>query len=420
MAGACSRNAHRALLLGGLVLAPIAAGAIAAPPRGGTPEKEQARLERVRREIEQLRDRLEKTEAREGSVLDGLEDLDLRSALLSRELETLRRDIAALENRRAATARQAESLQAGLSLREAEMRRWLREAYKAGPLRYARLLAAASSPAQMATAHRALQTLALSENRRLDAFRAERSLFDDLLASLSVQRQDLERMETDVWNKSQEVRDNRRRKEAVLSALKRERATQKKALLELVQVETEIRGLLDRLSRAGAGGAGTLGFARFRGRLDWPVSGKVVVPFGNVRHPRFSTEIPHPGIDIAAPAGRNVQAVYDGRVVFSDWFRGYGQMIVLDHGDGYLSIYGHVDERLVVAGREVVQGDPIARCGLGGTFDTPGLYFEIRHDGRPEDPSSWLRQTAGGAATGTSTTRRGVRRPDPTPRGERP
>jgi len=103
------------------------------------------------------------------------------------------------------------------------------------------------------------------------------------------------------------------------------------------------------------------------------------------------------------------RAVFDGRVVFSDWFKGYGQMVVIDHGDSYLSIYGHVDERLVSAGEDVSRGDLIARSGQSGSFEEPGLYFEIRHDGRPEDPARWLRGAPGALAE-----RRG-----PSPRGSR-
>jgi septal ring factor EnvC (AmiA/AmiB activator) len=92
-----------------------------------------------------------------------------------------------------------------------------------------------------------------------------------------------------------------------------------------------------------------------------------------------------------------VRAVFDGRVAFSSWFRGYGQMIVLDHGDDYLSIYGQLDARLVEVGEDVRQGDLIARSGQGGAFDAPGLYFEIRQGGKPLDPQGWLRPPAGRA-----------------------
>ena len=123
--------------------------------------------------------------------------------------------------------------------------------------------------------------------------------------------------------------------------------------------------------------------------------------FGNVRHPRFDTQVPHAGLEIACPQGETVQALFDGKVVFSSWFRGYGEMIVIDHGDEYLSIYGQLGERLVEVGQEVRRDQPIARSGEEGTFGVTGLYLEIRHQGRAEDPRPWLRKgNAQAAGTG--------------------
>jgi septal ring factor EnvC (AmiA/AmiB activator) len=405
MARAWSRKVAAGAVLTGALFAPGAAAGAADEPR------ERARLEQVRRDIEALRERLERTEAREGSVLDALDDLDLRGELLGRELLVLRRDLEEVGAREAAARREAEALQSRLAARQAEMRAWLREAYKAGPLRYARVFAAARSASEVAAARRAMETLALDEARRVEAFRDDAARADAALADLHAQGERLAALEHEVWNKKQEVRDNRRRKEGVLASIKKERAVQKKALLDLEQVERDLRGLLGRLGRKPLR---TLGFARRRGHLDWPVAGPITVPFGNVRHPRFSTQIPHPGIEIGAPAGQPVRAVFDGEVVFSDWFRGYGQMVVIDHADGYLSIYGHLDERLVATADRIVQGDRIGRCGSGGAFDTPGLYFEIRRNGAPEDPAAWLRRPAAPAA-GRPTARGGGRAPRPAP-----
>jgi septal ring factor EnvC (AmiA/AmiB activator) len=114
-----------------------------------------------------------------------------------------------------------------------------------------------------------------------------------------------------------------------------------------------------------------------------------------VRHPRFGTQVPHPGLEIAAKPGQEVRALFDGKVAFSSWFRGYSQMIVIDHGDEYLSIYGQLGDRLVEAGQEVRRDDPIARTGEEGPFGSSGLYLEVRHRGKAEDPLPWLRRQAG-------------------------
>ncbi len=360
---------------------------------------EEARLERVRAEIEEIQQRLARTQSKAGSVVDALDGLQLKMALLGREAQALRQETREAALREEAAQRQALEVSERIADSEGILRVWLREVYKVGPTRYLRVVAAASSPARVAAGHRAVEALSLGEGRRIEAYRADRDRLDAALQDIARERETLARLQDELEARERELRDSRARKEAVLAGLRREQASQKRALMELAQVEKEVRGLIDSLSGPGRGvKVRSLGFARFRGHLGWPARGKVAVPFGNVRHPRFSTQVPHPGIDIAAPPGQEVRAVFDGRVVFSNWFRGYGQMIVLDHGDGYLSIYGHVDERLVADGQEVRQGDLIARSGESGSFDTPGLYFEIRHDGKPEDPAQWLRGSAGEVA----------------------
>ncbi|OLC54592.1 MAG: hypothetical protein AUH92_03630 [Acidobacteria bacterium 13_1_40CM_4_69_4] len=342
-------------------------------------QDEETRLEKVRRDIVDLKGRLERTEATAGSVLDALEELDLRMALLEREAESLRVEARRTGEREMETRFEARALEGRLAETEADLRGYLREAYKIGPARYLRVVAAASSPSQVAAGYRAIEALSLAEALRIESFRADRRLLDLVLADLQAQEAALHSLETRLQGKARDIRDVRARKQSVLAGLQREQASQRELLSDLVQVEQAIQMLLSRLAQPGPlEPVPSLGFARFRGLLEWPARGRLAVPYGNVRHPRFSTEVPHPGIDIAAAPGQDVRAVFDGRVVFSDWFKGYGQMVVID--------------------QDIGKGDPIARSGEDGSFDQPGLYFEIRHDGRPEDPARWLRGGPGTVA----------------------
>jgi len=362
-------------------------------------QEERSRLEKVQREIVDLQDRLDRTEASAGSVLDALEELGLKMSLLEREAESLRGEARSTAERQTETRHEALVLEGRLAETERDLRGYLREAYKVGPARYLKVVVAASSPSQVASGYRAIEALSLAEGSRIESYRADRRLLDEVLADLQSQEAALQALQIQLRGKSRDLLQARGRKQAMLAGLQREQASQKVLLSELVQVEQEIQTLLTRLARPGdLEPVPSLGFARFRGLLEWPARGRLAVPYGNVRHPRFSTEVPHPGIDIAAAPGQDVRAVFDGRVVFSDWFKGYGQMVVIDHGDGYLSVYGHVDERLVAAGQDIGKGDLIARSGEDGSFDQPGLYFEIRHDGRPEDPARWLRGVPGTVA----------------------
>ena len=130
-------------------------------------------------------------------------------------------------------------------------------------------------------------------------------------------------------------------------------------------------------------------FASARGKLPWPVDGRLVARYGTPRGGDARTK--WDGVLIGAPAGSQVRAVHGGRVVFADWLRGAGLLVILDHGNGYLSLYGHNQSLLRSAGDVVKAGDPIATVGNSGGQAASALYFAIRQNGRPSDPAQWCR-----------------------------
>lgn len=129
-------------------------------------------------------------------------------------------------------------------------------------------------------------------------------------------------------------------------------------------------------------------FAQARGKLPWPVDGRLLARFGT---PRGDARLKWDGVLIGAPAGTRVHAIHDGRVVFADWLRGAGMLLIVDHGGGYLSLYGHNQTLLKSAGELVKAGEAIATVGSTGGQDTPALYFAIRQQGQPSDPLRWCR-----------------------------
>jgi murein DD-endopeptidase MepM/ murein hydrolase activator NlpD len=133
-------------------------------------------------------------------------------------------------------------------------------------------------------------------------------------------------------------------------------------------------------------------FARGQGQLDWPAQGSVVGHMGLETHPRFGTQVRNDGIDIAVPVGTSVRAVAKGRVDFAnDDYEGVGGMIVLNHGDGYYTIYSHLSDVSVSTGSEVAAGTVIGHSGETGSLKGPVLHFEVRKGSTPLNPESWLR-----------------------------
>lgn len=133
-------------------------------------------------------------------------------------------------------------------------------------------------------------------------------------------------------------------------------------------------------------------FREMKSLLPWPVSGEVTVPFGRLRNPDSPTYKRHLGADISAAAGSEIRAIHGAVVVYCDWFRGYGKLVILDHGDGYNSVYAHCSDILVKKGEMVKAGRPIALVGETGSLRGAVLYFEIRENGQPVDPAVWLQR----------------------------
>ncbi|MBC7973424.1 MAG: peptidoglycan DD-metalloendopeptidase family protein, partial [Myxococcales bacterium] len=131
-------------------------------------------------------------------------------------------------------------------------------------------------------------------------------------------------------------------------------------------------------------------FAKLRGKLTWPVNGRLIASFGQTR----AGGVKWDGLLLAGTSGTPVRAVYHGRVVYADWLSGLGLLTIIDHGDGYLSLYGHNERLYKEVGERVTAGDTIATVGDSGGRSAPALYFEIRKGGRPVDPRPWFKSAA--------------------------
>jgi septal ring factor EnvC (AmiA/AmiB activator) len=155
--------------------------------------------------------------------------------------------------------------------------------------------------------------------------------------------------------------------------------TQQGGLEKLVR---ELRAALERFPVEGNDA-----FTRLRGKLAWPVSGHLVARFGDAR----AGGVRWDGVLVATERGAPVKAVCQGRVIYADWLPGLGLLAIVDHGDGYLSLYGHNERLYKAAGEQVAAGDTIAAAGDSGGSPRPELYFEIRKGGKPVDPRPWFK-----------------------------
>jgi septal ring factor EnvC (AmiA/AmiB activator) len=369
-----------ALLL--LALAAVAAQDATPPP---TPTPDEERLRRVQERRQALEEELSRLRGEEKSLLGEVERLEVELRLRTEELREIRITLRQTQDELDATVGRVEELEERLAAARPALAAHARALYKLGELSYARLLLSVDRPSDFFRGYRFVSTLARRDRERVAAFRAD-------LASLEEQKAELERRTAE----SIELRGRlvaarrrldaqRKRKTELLTSIVERKEIHAAYVEELALAESRLEELLLGLGE----GEVAIPVAAFKGSLPWPVEGPVRAGFGRRKHPRFDTYTVHNGVEIASPPGEEVHAVHEGTVVFAERFRGYGLMVVVDHGGKHHSLYARLSEVEVSPGQKVAAGDVVGTTG-SGTLEGPGIYFEMRTRGRPEDPLDWL------------------------------
>ena len=360
-------------------------GAPAAPA-----QDRQEELDDLRDRIQDSRERVTSHEADERALLEQLEEVDRRLTGVTRERDAARRDVGQAQARVDALAPEMRAAKRALSSTQRALSARAVALYRGGELGPVRVLFSADSLPEMLTRASALRVLVRHDAALVARHAQER----DRLASVeSRERTALEeRREADrrLAGHAQRLQGERREKGTILVRVRENRTTERRLLLELEQAAQALEETIRTLgSRASSGGVGE-GFRERKGKLAPPVTAKVIERFGKVVDPEFKTTTFRSGIDFGADAGERVLAVAPGLVRFAGWFRGYGRIVIVDHGDGFHSISGHLDAIHVQVGTPVEGGEPIGTVGETGSLFGPSLYFELRENGQPVDPEPWL------------------------------
>ncbi len=360
-----------------------------------SPISPRERLSATQEEVRQERLDIERLHGEETSILEALD-------AASRSADTAAREAGACEARRARTAaalsaareREAEArarVEAASRGLAARLRVWQR----LGDRRRLSLLLDSATAAEAARTSRLFHELLdrqLSDvkavARDLDAAAAARSAAATLAGELA-------RREAAAKEARAKALSLARRHAALLSGVRGEKALHQRTLAELARAQGRLSRIVDALPPLRMA---TTGFAAAKGSLPRPVPGTIEVGFGQIYNPRWSTVTLQKGLDIRAPAGTKVHAIHAGRVVYAGRLSGYGNLLILDHGDGYYTLSAHlaeIDRRI----DDLVQaGDALGTVGATGSLKGPYLYFEIRHHGTALDPSQWLAPPAAQAA----------------------
>jgi septal ring factor EnvC (AmiA/AmiB activator) len=378
------------------VIACLAAGLLLHAPGlaaadSGQISREQARLEAVRERIGSLKRELEAVRGEYDSGLAALEKTDRAIGRITAEVRELDAREAAVRSELARLEDERDSVRERLDRMRAVLARELQTAYRNGRQERIRLLLNQDDPARIGRMLTYQGYFTRARNRRMDEFHAA---LDELHATeqgMVEQQQQLAAVRADKERQAGALRTEKSRQAELLEQLGARLSSGKAELATLEADEARINQLLETLRQALRDipvDSGREPLAKLKGKLAWPVPGKIDMRYGARQ---AAGKMRARGVHIATAAGTDVRAIARGRVVFADWLRGFGLLLILDHGDGYMSLYGENSSLYKGVGEWVGRGEVIAAAGNSGGQLRTGVYLELRKDGRPLDPGGWFR-----------------------------
>ncbi|MEX1065257.1 MAG: peptidoglycan DD-metalloendopeptidase family protein [Aquisalimonadaceae bacterium] len=357
----------------------------------------EAELEALRKEIGRIEEGLERSRSRRDTVSTELRTLEQsigRSARRLRELAAERRRNA---QRVGELERERNNREAAVAGQKQYLASEVRSAYVMGRQQYLQLLLNHEDPATLDRMLVYVEYLGRARNRRIESALEDLQALAEVRQSLEREQARLSGLEQEQAREAEQLQGRREERSRLLAGLESEIQTDRAHLDRLAEDEQALQSLLDDLRSALADiperELGRVPFADQRGRLSWPLDGALdgalAARYGSSRGRAGDGR--WRGILLSADRGTPVSAVAHGQVVFANWLRGLGLLLIIDHGDGYMTLYGHSDSLYKDVGDWVDAGEIIASVGDTGGPDRAGLYFELRVGGKPQDPLAWLR-----------------------------
>ena len=378
------------LVITGLIMMGTAVST-AAPTAVDSAQAKEAELERLRHTIQELSDNL-------GTLRNQHKDERTKLRTLNRKISRLNHSLQDLEDQRREQTKSLTQLQEDrrtsqnqLAHQQRRLSHLLRAAYLLGQQSPLKILLNATEPATVERSLRYYDYFYRSQAEHIAEINKSLFNLNSLEKNIQSKQHDLDTLVKRQSAQRETLRQSRSERNQLLADLNRDIQNTEQRLTRLKEDEQSLRELVKSLGRALAkipSPDKSVNFARLKGRLPLPTPGDIIAHFGT---PRQVGQLKWQGILINAADGADVKAVAPGRVVFADWLRGFGLLIIIDHGDGYMSLYGYNQDLRNNVGDAVKAGEVIATVGNNGGHNQSGLYFEIRHQGTPVNPLHWCK-----------------------------
>ena len=362
------------------------------PPRSETEsdaKKTESQLQAVKSEIDRITKQVSGEQVERDRLTKALRTAEISVGKARENLESVRHERAERASKRAGLAAEKRDAQASLSKGRVALAGQLRAAYLIGHEEPLKLLLNQKDPARVGRMFAYYGYFGRARADEIHSIEDNVARLDELDTQLAEEDAKLAELEKQQRAQLTEVEQARSRRTVVLANLEAESHTRAQNLEKLRSQQAGLEKLLRQLREAmekfpvDSNDA----FARLRGKLAWPVSGHIVARYGETR----AGGVKWDGVLVATDRGAPVRAVYQGRIIYADWLPGLGLLTIVDHGDGYMSLYGHNERLYKAVGEKVAAGDAIASAGDSGGSNRPELYFEIRKGGKPVDPRPWFK-----------------------------
>ena len=343
-----------------------------------TIQKKKGDLTEVQKELKDKKQKVKKKWWEEKKITDALDKIGRELNRKADERRKLDAEMGVLKKKVTRQEEEIEALEKILAALDNEFQTRVQAMYKLHRVGIVRVLFSAEDYSDALRRYKAFQQVAENDLQLLQVYQQGIREQEEKQKNLIEEKKALTKKKSEVETKKREIEGEKRKKATLLASVKKERVAYEKAITELKEREKDLHSLIQKLTIKAASLKGT-DFMALRGKLPLPVKGTVFTPQGREK-----------GIGIKAPEGTTIQAICRGKVAYASWFKGYGNLMIIDHGGGYHTVAAHAARLLKKVGDEVNMGDAVAVVGSTGSLEGPMLYFEIRHHGTALNPLTWL------------------------------
>lgn len=353
-------------------------------------EVSESQLRELREDISALQGWLTDARGEQSDLQNQLRQTETQIGQLVTRIEKNTSEAQELEQRMRRLRNEQDDLQEQLDQQAGFLRQQIRAAYSMGRQEYLKVLLNQQEPDRVARLLRYYDYINKERTQRIEEYLGIARQLDQVQSEIITRGQALEQVRRSLQERRRELLAEQNQRQILVAELSREISDRDDELAKLQADQKRLEELLEAVTEAIVRlppPRDARPFPDMRGSLPWPLQGRVISAFGSRQQ---NTRLVSRGLTIQANSGDEIQAIHGGRIVFADWMRGFGFLVIIDHGDGYMSLYGHNQTLRRQTGDWVNAGDVIATAGSTGGQQRTALYFEIRRQGEPLDPIAWV------------------------------